>query len=100
MTEWRKIKSQPFEKIAMLSFGMRQLGGTPRMQSEYSPEYMSKVAIDVIRSNGDIELIADKFGLPVSIVRDWHDHLLESASDVFWDAQEQYAWKTAEADRS
>lgn len=69
------------------------------MLSEYSPEYMSKVALDVVRHNGDVDLIASKFGLPVSAVRDWHTQLLESASDVFWDAAEQYPRKTTEADR-
>lgn len=69
------------------------------MQSDFSPEYMSKVALDVVRNKGDVDLIAINFDLPVSVVREWHAQLLECASDVFWDEKEQYPWKTAEADR-
>lgn len=38
------------------------------MQSDFSPEYMSKVALDVVRNKGDVDLIAINFDLPVSVV--------------------------------
>ena len=51
--------------------------------SELSSEFKAKVAIAVVQSRGDIEQVSITFDVPSTLVHEWHEELLERASELF-----------------
>lgn len=51
--------------------------------SKFTSQFKANVAMEVVKSRGDIEKVSKDYEVPTALVHEWHEELLERASELF-----------------